>query len=68
MKNLYISLLIAAIVTIICVLTTSNDEEVRKYDPIKIFIVTLGITFACIVFFLSESSCIQEIDVGEVPF
>ena len=68
MKNLYISLLIAAVVAVICTLTSTNDEEIRKYDPIKIFFVTLGISFACLAFFMSESSCIPEIEVGDAPF
>ena len=65
---IYISLLIAAVVAIICTLTSSNDEEVRKYDPIKIFFVTLGISFAALAFFMSDNKCMPEIDVGEAPF
>ena len=70
MNSVYISLIIAAVVTLICMLTASHDNEVEtnKYYPIKIFIITLGVSFGALVFFSTDNNCIQDIEVGEVPF
>lgn len=68
MNNLYISIIIAAGITFLAIITKSKDETKIAYYALKMYAISFIITYVALTYLLTDNCVKQIIETGDADF